>query len=191
MTIESGVTYISDLDENYPAEGELHTLHEGNDHIRNIKLALKQTFPAISAAVSLSATAINALMRKDVTATAAADLHCLADIKIGRVAYFDAELAAGTCTVSAGIDWDAGNKYRVILAGAAVDVKFSAPPGVTNLTLVIEQDGAGSRAASWPAAVKWPGGLAPTLSTTANAIDIASFYYDGSSYFGQYSVGFG
>jgi hypothetical protein len=42
MTVES-VTYIGDLDSDNPAEGETATLHEGNDHIRNIKLALQNT----------------------------------------------------------------------------------------------------------------------------------------------------
>jgi len=43
MTVES-VTYIEDLDEDYPAEGEVGTLHEGNDHIRNIKKGVKNSW---------------------------------------------------------------------------------------------------------------------------------------------------
>lgn len=43
MTVES-VTYIEDLDEDYPAEGEVGTLHEGNDHIRNIKKGVKASW---------------------------------------------------------------------------------------------------------------------------------------------------
>ena len=60
MTVES-VTYISDLDSTYPAEAEVGTLHEGNDHIRNIKSALTTTFPKIAAAVSASASELNVL----------------------------------------------------------------------------------------------------------------------------------
>jgi hypothetical protein len=61
MTIES-VTYISDLDATYPAEGETGTLHEGNNHIRNIKKALTNTFPALDAAVTASAVELNYLV---------------------------------------------------------------------------------------------------------------------------------
>ena len=60
MTVES-VTYISDLDPTYPAEGETGTLHEGNNHLRNLKTALKNTFPALDAAVTASAVEINYL----------------------------------------------------------------------------------------------------------------------------------
>jgi hypothetical protein len=60
MTVES-VTYISDLDPTYPAEGESGTLHEGNNHLRNIKTALKATFPNLDAAVTASASELNYL----------------------------------------------------------------------------------------------------------------------------------
>jgi len=56
--------------------------------------------------------------------------------------------------------------------------------------LVLKQDGTGSRLATWPAAVLWPDGTAPTLSTGANDIDIVSFYYDGTNYFGNSSKDF-
>ena len=68
MTVES-VTYISDLDSTYPAEAEVGTLHEGNDHLRNIKSAITTTFPNISAAVSASASELNVL--DGITATTA------------------------------------------------------------------------------------------------------------------------
>jgi hypothetical protein len=62
MTLES-VTYIEDLDEDYPAEGEVGTLHEGNDHIRNIKKAVKnswanalQTTPTTSYTLTVPST---------------------------------------------------------------------------------------------------------------------------------------
>lgn len=42
---------------------------------------------------------------------------------------------------------------------------------VTTLELYLTQDGTGGRTATWPASVKWDGGTAPTLSTTAAAVD--------------------
>ncbi len=53
----------------------------------------------------------------------------------------------------------------------------------------IIQDGTGSRTITWPAAVKWAGG-APTLSTAAGAIDIATFFYDGTNYFGNFAAAY-
>lgn len=42
--------------------------------------------------------------------------------------------------------------------------------------LIIQQDATGSRTVTWGANYKFSNGLAPTLSTTANAVDL--FYYD-------------
>lgn len=73
MTIES-VTWVNDLDPTYPAEGETGTLHEGNNHIRNIKTGLKNSFPNIGSAMSASAGVLNKLI--GLTATAG-DLNIL------------------------------------------------------------------------------------------------------------------
>jgi len=51
------------------------------------------------------------------------------------------------------------------------------------LTLI--QDGTGGRTVTWPATVKWPGGVAPTLTTTANARDKVALDWDGTQYDGQ------
>jgi hypothetical protein len=51
----------------------------------------------------------------------------------------------------------------------------------------------GGFTATWPTSgvsVKWVGGTAPVLSTAAGAIDIVSFYYNGTNYYGSYGIGF-
>ena len=45
----------------------------------------------------------------------------------------------------------------------------------TSFTLILTQDGSGSRAVTWPGAVDWAGGTAPTLTTTAAGKDIFTF----------------
>ena len=51
------------------------------------------------------------------------------------------------------------------------------------------QDGVGSRTATWPSGtpdVKWPSnGTVPTLSTGAADVDIITFFWDGTNYYGQ------
>lgn len=56
MTVES-VTYISDLDVNNPAGGD--SISQGDDHIRNIKKSIKNTFPNVSEPVTATAEEIN------------------------------------------------------------------------------------------------------------------------------------
>ena len=86
--------------------------------------------------------------------------------------------ASGTNTTSSyAIDISTGNVFNLILS-ANCTFTFTNPPasGVScSFTLILAQDGTGSRTATWPAAVKWPGGTAPTLSTAAGAIDVLTF----------------
>lgn len=51
---------------------------------------------------------------------------------------------------------------------------FPAVVAGTAFTLALIQDGTGSRTVVWPT-VKWSGGTAPTLTTTAGKVDLFSF----------------
>lgn len=88
------------------------------------------------------------------------------------------------------IDWTVGQKQRTTLTAATVTLTFTAPPGVGNFVLKVIQDGAGGRFITWPASVKWPSATPPVLTVAAGSIDIVSFYYDGTNYFGVASYAF-
>ena len=54
-----------------------------------------------------------------------------------------------------------------------------------SFTLLLRQDGTGSRDVTWPAEVKWANGVSPTLTATASAVDILGFFCsDGTNWFG-------
>lgn len=53
------------------------------------------------------------------------------------------------------------------------------------------QDGTGSRTVTWWSGIKWPGGTAPTLSTTADAIDSFMFIPISAGVYDGYFAGFG
>jgi hypothetical protein len=53
--------------------------------------------------------------------------------------------------------------------------------------LIVKQDATGSRTLTWGTAYKFPAGAKPTLTNTANAIDIISFFCDGTNMFGTYA----
>lgn len=57
---------------------------------------------------------------------------------------------------------------------------------VASMVLELAQDGTGSRTVTWPGSVIWPGGTAPTLSTTAGATDLLMFFSrdGGTNWFG-------
>ena len=82
--------------------------------------------------------------------------------------------ASGT---AATIDLNDGNVHHVQLTGNCT-FTFSNPIATgdsSSFTLILEQDGSGSRLATWPASVKWAAATAPTLTTTADKFDVLAF----------------
>jgi hypothetical protein len=64
------------------------------------------------------------------------------------------------------------------------------PEGPCTLILLVVQDEVGGHKITWWENLKWPGGTAPTLSTSANAIDLISIFFDGTNYYGQSALAF-
>lgn len=87
------------------------------------------------------------------------------------------------------IDWTLSNKQTATLT-ANCTFTFTAPNGPCSLLFRLAQDSSGSRTVTWPAAVHWSGGTAPTLTTTVSKVDIICFYYDGTTYFGTSTLNF-
>ena len=72
------------------------------------------------------------------------------------------------------IDWTQGNQQLVVLGGNRTIAFSNYIPG-SALRLVACQDATGSRTLTWPAAVLWNSGTAPTLTTTASKCDVLTF----------------
>jgi len=86
-------------------------------------------------------------------------------------------VANGTSGATDTIDLQDGNVHNVTLT-ANCTFTFSNPPasGTSGtFTLFLNQDATGSRTVTWPGSVKWAGGTAPTLTTTASRTDILVF----------------
>lgn len=59
-------------------------------------------------------------------------------------------------------------------------------------TLILRQDGTGGWVATWPGAVVWPGGVAPTLDTTASTAEVLTFFtVDGGTTWYGFHAGSG
>ena len=82
---------------------------------------------------------------------------------------------------SIAIDMAAGLHHSVTLGGNRA---FAAPTNQVvgqSGSIFITQDGTGSRTASWNAAFKWAAGTAPTLTTTAAAVDRVDYLIKASN----------
>lgn len=98
-----------------------------------------------------------------------------------------------TLTDGSTITWDVsqGVNSVVTLAGTGRTLSITNPTAGHYYTIRIIQDGAGSKTiTTWPTNTKWPGGIGPTLTTTASRYDIVTFYYDGTNYYGTYQLDF-
>ena len=89
-----------------------------------------------------------------------------------------------TLTDGSSITWDASTQdvAKVTLAGNST--LGAASNGTTGqfISLLIIQDGTGSRTLTWNAAYEFASDTAPTLTTTANLGDVFVFRYNGSKW---------
>lgn len=85
-------------------------------------------------------------------------------------------VSAVTSTASTTLNLTNGNVFNVTLAVATTTFTFSGATSgkACSFAVYLKQDASGNRAVEWPGGVKWSGG-APTLSTSANAIDVVVF----------------
>jgi hypothetical protein len=86
----------------------------------------------------------------------------------------------GTSTAgSATINWNNSNKQQIALATTTTALSFSNVQSGGSYTLWVEQDTTGSRTVTWPSSgpgeVQWASSTVPTLTTTANNMDVFSF----------------
>jgi len=84
------------------------------------------------------------------------------------------------------LDLSTASVFNVTLSDNCTFTFSNSPSDSFGFTLILNQDGTGSRTATWPAAVEWAGGTAPTLTTTASATDVLTFITDdgGTTWYG-------
>ena len=80
------------------------------------------------------------------------------------------------------IDLTNGTFQIITLTGNATITMPTAVSG-KSFIMLLKQDATGSRTVTW-STVAWPGGTAPTITSTASKQDIYSFYSDGSKWYG-------
>lgn len=98
----------------------------------------------------------------------------------GGETYYD----AGNGSTAITLDLVNGNVQKVTLNAASCTVTLTSPAAgaMRAMTLLVFQDGVGSRTITWPGSVKWGIAGAPVLSTGASKMDMVSlFTVDGGT----------
>jgi len=75
-----------------------------------------------------------------------------------------------------------GTVQIITLTGNATITMPTATSG-KSFIMFLKQDATGSRTVTW-STVKWAGGTAPTITSTASRLDLLSFFADGTNWYG-------
>ena len=95
-----------------------------------------------------------------------------------------------TSTDQAVVNFDIASStaHNVVLGGNRTLAVKNTRAG-DRFILRLTQDGAGSRTVTWFSTIKWAGGSAPTLTTTASKADVVGFLCTGTNAFDGFVIG--
>lgn len=127
--------------------------------------------------VDSSITALSSSVDSSIT-TVAGSVTTLSSSCAGTDDNIRSELRASTvvAVAASAIDLANGQRYFTKTASGALSWTFSNVPASGAVVAVLELTNGGTGTQTWPAAVKWPGGTAPTL--TAAGVDVLAFVTD-------------
>lgn len=106
--------------------------------------------------------------------------------------YYSPVVAGGNAGTAKTFNFDLGNEHSVTLNSGTCTFTFSNPKDGARYLLNLFQDATGSRLVTWPANVVWPSGVAPTLTTTPNRMDMFVFFYNATTakYYGAFNLNY-
>ena len=161
--------------------GTATTLQTARD-INGVSFNGSANITVTAAAGTLSgATLASGVTASSLTSVGTLSALAMGDNVISRPRFTDYAETYTTPTISAGtltLNLENGNVFRVSRNANITTVTISNPPASGNagsFTLIFDANGT-SYTTTWPAAVKWPSGIAPTITTTSGRSDVFVFY---------------
>lgn len=128
----------------------------------------------------------NTVGEKTVTGTGSVVLATSPTITTGTYTGLnETKTTIGTGAVT--IDCASGNVFATTLSASITGITFSNVPAAgTSYSFTLSVTSGGAFSITWPGSVKWPGGTAPTLTSTAGKVDTFTFYtFDaGATWYG-------
>lgn len=141
------------------------------------------TNAATGNAVALTATGGDTNIELQIGSKGNKQLKLTSGMYQGRQSYSPS--AAGTAT----LDLSLGNDHVITMPAGNITIALSNEQVGQKFIVAITQDGTGSRTVTWFSTIKWAGGAAPTLTTTASKRDILGFIVTGSGTYDGVVVG--
>ena len=93
--------------------------------------------------------------------------------------------AAGT----AYLNLKKSNHHAITMPAGNITISVGGSSNYQRFTVSILQDGTGSRLVTWFSTIRWAGGAAPTLTTTANKRDTFEFLRTGVDTYDGFIIG--
>lgn len=93
--------------------------------------------------------------------------------------------ASGTAT----LDLSLSNQHYITMPAGNITVALSNDTNNQVFVVSILQDATGSRTVTWFSTIRWAGGSAPTLTTTASKRDVFGFIRTGSGTYDGFVIG--
>lgn len=92
---------------------------------------------------------------------------------------------AGTAT----LDLSLANEHRITMPAGNITIALSNATNAQKFIVSILQDSVGTRTVTWFTTIRWAGGAAPTLTTTASKRDTFVFIRTGANTYDGFVVG--
>jgi hypothetical protein len=168
VAVGSGLTYSS-------STGILSTSAIPNSQLANSSITLGSTAVSLGSTIT-TATGLS-ITGNAGTVTNGAYLNVAQSFTAGQRGAVSALTDGATITP----DFAIANNFSVTLGGNRTLANPSNQTAGQTGTIVITQDGTGSRTLAYGSNYKFAGGTAPTLTTTANAVDVLVLYVESAS----------
>ena len=98
-----------------------------------------------------------------------------------------ASTPAGAATDT--LDVEDNQNFKITMPAGNITIAISNEEAGKVFTIGITQDGTGSRTVTWFSTIRWAGGSAPTLTTTASKRDVFGFICTGTDTYDGFVVG--
>ena len=123
MAVES-VTYINNLDPSLPSGGD--SIAEGDDHIRNVKKGVKNTFPNVTGEVTASQAQLNDTSKISGLETRLGDLEGVGRDELGGAKYNSINGSEWVSGIVGSIANAGGNTFMVAFMETLPDYQYVA-----------------------------------------------------------------
>lgn len=113
-------------------------------------------------------------------------------LKINSVATNEFINAMGNTGDNSTIDLANGNFVTSTLNSNVTFTITNVPAQAVSFTLMVTNDSTPGRTITWPASIKWPGGVTPTRTTAANKTDVYKFFTinSGTTWYGSVTLNY-